>query len=421
MKIAACFILATLLAAAQQQSPAAKEDQDLEQALMETGGSQVEYLRALEAHLNKYPFTARKDEIFQVLAKAAVELKDKPRILRYGVPALENGGKNLQLLDHVARALLETGEKANAERAARYAKSLAETLAGERKKLLESKSTDSGRGRRLDEIEYALARALLMQSRATGMTDTVGAALEFARKAWETYPSMEADLERAKWLESSGDVNGALEAAVEAFVIEDARAPAELRALARKRAGELATKAKGSEAAAGQLVLAAWDRVRQMRQERARRIAAFDPNFAASQPLDFTLPAIDGPAIAMSTLKGKVVVLDFWATWCRPCRTQHPLYEQVKKRFAENPDVVFLAVATDEERVSVTPFLESMNWSRKNVYYDDGLGMFLRVNSIPTTIVLDRTGAVFSRMNGYIADRFVDMLNDRIRGALESE
>ncbi len=108
---------------------------------------------------------------------------------------------------------------------------------------------------------------------------------------------------------------------------------------------------------------------------------------------------------------------DFWATWCGPCRAQHPLYEQVKERFKQNPDVVFLAVSTDEDRAAVPRFLAANKWSHE-VWFEDGLSVHLRVSSIPTTLVLDRNGAVSSRLNGFIKDRFVDMLSDRIREAL---
>ena len=121
----------------------------------------------------------------------------------------------------------------------------------------------------------------------------------------------------------------------------------------------------------------------------------------------------------MASLKGKVVIIDFWATWCGPCRAQHPLYEQAKKRFKDRPDVVFLAVSTDEDRSAVVPFLEANKWS-KHVWFEDGLATLLRVSSIPTTVVLDRQGAVISRLNGFIADRFADMLSDRINEALSN-
>jgi thiol-disulfide isomerase/thioredoxin len=416
--IAAWLLLAALAVPAQERPGAAKaaEDAALEQALAETGGSQVEYIRALEAHLKKYPFSVRKEEITRVLAQAAVEQKDRARIVRYGVPAIESGSKSLPLLDHVSRALLETGERRNAERAAAYLKTLAGALAAERQRQMEAQPAAAGRGKRLEETEYALGRALLMQARAAGIAGGAAAALDFARRAWEIHPTLEGALERSRWLEQTGDAGGALAAAIEAFVIEDPRAPAELRAHARRRAGELAAPAGGGPDTAA--VFAAWDRVEQARAARARRIAAFDPNGAAKQPLEFVLPAVEGPPLDMSGLKGKVVILDFWATWCRPCRGQHPLYEQVKKRFAGRADVVFLAVATDEDRGVVTPFLEALNWSKNNVYYDDGLGTLLRVSSIPTTIVLDRQGAIFSRLHGYIADRFAGMLTERIEGAL---
>jgi thiol-disulfide isomerase/thioredoxin len=70
----------------------------------------------------------------------------------------------------------------------------------------------------------------------------------------------------------------------------------------------------------------------------------------SADPMEFTLNGLDGRKLSMASLKGKVVVLDFRATWCEPCRGQHPLYEQVKLRFEDNPDVVFLSIDTDEDR-----------------------------------------------------------------------
>ena len=133
--------------------------------------------------------------------------------------------------------------------------------------------------------------------------------------------------------------------------------------------------------------------------------------------MEFTLPGLDGAPLKLADLKGKVVVMDFWATWCGPCRTQHPLYEQVKQRFASRKDVVFLAISTDDDPGLVKPFLEANRWS-KTVYFEGGLAGFLRVTSIPTTVIVNREGKVVSRMNGFLPERFVDMLTERIREAL---
>jgi thiol-disulfide isomerase/thioredoxin len=116
-------------------------------------------------------------------------------------------------------------------------------------------------------------------------------------------------------------------------------------------------------------------------------------------------------------LKGKVLILDFWATWCGPCRTQHPLYEVVRKRFEDRNDIVFLSIDADDERNLVSPFLETQGWSRA-VYFETGLARLLEVANIPTTIILDKEGHLARRMNGFLPDRFVDQLTEHIRDIL---
>ena len=134
--------------------------------------------------------------------------------------------------------------------------------------------------------------------------------------------------------------------------------------------------------------------------------------------MEFTLSALEGDGLQLSTLKGKVVVMDLWATWCVPCREQHPLYEQVKEHFRGDPSVVFLSVNADEDRSLVKPFLKSMKWQGP-VYYEDGLARALAVDGIPATILLDRNGKLFTHLNGYVdKSRFVEVLTSRIREAL---
>ena len=134
----------------------------------------------------------------------------------------------------------------------------------------------------------------------------------------------------------------------------------------------------------------------------------------------YVLPGVSGLKMSLASLKGKVVIMDFWATWCGPCRAQHPLYEQVKKRFSGRDDVVFLAIATDEDPSLVEPFLNTQKWS-KQVYFESGLSRLLSVTSIPTTVIFNKNGEVASRMNGFAPESFVNMLSDRIQQILDEK
>jgi len=66
----------------------------------------------------------------------------------------------------------------------------------------------------------------------------------------------------------------------------------------------------------------------------------------------------------------------------------------------------------------VAPFLEKNRWN-KSVYFEGGLSRLMSVSSIPSTIILNKRGELASRMNGFIPDRFVDSLIDRVKRILE--
>ncbi len=177
----------------------------------------------------------------------------------------------------------------------------------------------------------------------------------------------ESARERARWLEGLGRMEDAVRALADAFTIPMPTATDAARARDRGHMGELFVKAKGSEAGLGDLVLEAYDRNAALLHARELRLRANDPNAQLTDPMEFTLGGVDGSKFHMSSLKGKAIVLDFWATWCGPCRAQHPLYQQVKQRFRDNPDVVFLAIDNDEDRAAVKPFLAEVKWQEPSV------------------------------------------------------
>ncbi len=165
-------------------------------------------------------------------------------------------------------------------------------------------------------------------------------------------------------------------------------------------------------------MLEAYDRAMALAHKRLARLREFDPNTGVTNPTEYTLSAVKGDPVKISSLRGKVIVMDFWATWCGPCRIQHPLYEEVKTKFAGRDDVVFLNIATDEDPSVVQPFLESNKWNTKTAYFEDGLSSLLRVSSIPTTVIYDKQGQIYSRMNGFLPETFVKQLTARITEAL---
>jgi thiol-disulfide isomerase/thioredoxin len=269
-----------------------------------------------------------------------------------------------------------------------------------------------------DDLDRSQADALTLQARATGNLGELEKAIALAKQGYAVFPAAESARELAHWLSRSGKDEEAVPYLADAFVLLDPRNDDADRAADRARVGELYRKARGSEKGLGDLILEAYDRTVAREAERQSKLNLVDPNIKATGALDFTLPGLNGSKLALSTLRGKAVVFDFWATWCNPCRAQHPLYEEVKKKYRSNPDVVFLSVNTDEDRSLVEPFLKDQKWS-PIVYFEDGMSRKLDISSIPMTLIVNRQGEIFSRLNGFVPSRFVDMLTERIEEALK--
>jgi thiol-disulfide isomerase/thioredoxin len=398
-----------------QELPEA-EQRALTQALSESGTSPIEMVRVLEAHLAKFPQSTKRAELERIRAKAAIENKDDRRIILYGERVLAREQDDLQILDRVTRALLSTDGKETSERALKYARRYEELVVQMRAK--QPADSRGGQAQWQEELDRGVARAMALEARATGNLGKMDEAVVLAKNSYAVVPTAEAAREIGRWLARSGKEEAAIPYLADAFALADPKSSDADRASDRKRMGELYRKLKGSEKGLGDLILEAYDRTSQQMAERKSKLGATDPNIQASNVLDFTLSGLKGDTLHLASLQGKAVVFDFWATWCGPCRAQHPLYEEVRQKYRMNPDVVLVSVNTDENRSLVAPFVKDQKWSQ-SIYFEDGLVRKLEINSIPTTIVLNRHGEIVSRMNGYVPDRFVGMLSDRIEEALK--
>nr|MDQ2900939.1 thioredoxin domain-containing protein [Acidobacteriota bacterium] len=370
MTILAIFLaLFVVLGQSQTPEPDSAEQQQLSGALAEAGASPVDFMRALENHLAKYPKSPHKSEIERAIVKSAIEAKDDRRIVLYGERVLATDSNDLQILDRVARALLASDDQANAEKALAYAKRY-EKLVNDMRK--QPAPGHYGEGQWQTELDQGSARALVLEARATGNLGKLDAAAALANRAYAAYPSAEAARETGRWLAKEGKNMQAVERLADAFTIEDPHSTEVDRGRDRIRMGEIYQKANGSEKGLGDLILKAYDRTTALASERTARLKAKDPNAQATKILEFTLPAVTGEPLPLEGLRGKTIVFDFWATWCGPCRAQHPLYEKVKERFRNNSNVVFLSIDTDEDRALVAPFLNAAKWNQK-VYFEAGM------------------------------------------------
>ena len=408
---AAVLVAAVMFA---QNNPA-KEEEDLQRALGEAGNSPVDFIRALEDHLAHFPDTPRRAELERALVKTAIDLKDSKRVIIYGERVLARQPDDIQLLQHVGVALLHQGDKFGAEKALEYGRHLQKLEEDAAKGIRTETGRDAVRGK--DQTDRGIAGALVMQARAEGILGHPENAVKLAEASYKIVASVEAAREASRWYSALGKDEAAIEYLADAFAISELRSPDPDKAEDRKRMGEMYRNLKGTETGLGDTILRAYDRTAAQLAAHRAEILAIDPNNQLSNPMQFTLNGLEGGKLKLTSLLGKVVVMDFWATWCGPCRVQHPLYDQVKTKFKSRDDLVFLSIDTDEDHSVVKPFLESNHWSQK-VYFEDGLSNALQVASIPTTIIFNKKGELVSRMNGFLPERFVDMLADRIQEAL---
>lgn len=131
---------------------------------------------------------------------------------------------------------------------------------------------------------------------------------------------------------------------------------------------------------------------------------------------DFTLKDINGKDVKLSDYKGKIVIIDFWATWCPPCRKGIPDLIALQKKYKD--DLAVIGISLDQQNTikDVVPFYKSYGINYPVVY---GTGQVVQqfggVEAIPTSFIIDKEGNIVNKYVGLIPmeeyERNIKVLN----------
>jgi len=130
---------------------------------------------------------------------------------------------------------------------------------------------------------------------------------------------------------------------------------------------------------------------------------------------DFTLRSLDGSSVRLSDLRGKPVVINFWASWCPPCKEEMPAFQKAYERY-RSEGVVFLGVDYREDAATVQRFVQQNGYGWTFLLDSDGqVARSYQVTGVPETYFIDRNGIVRDSQIGPLTPSMLDAKLSKIR------
>ena len=414
---------------ANKQSPSDKKTQskqnaarpltaaeELQKAIRESGNDRAALVKNLKVFLEKFPDAPERPQIYRALVEACMQFKDDACATDYAerIVSLTPDDTSMTLL--AVQLLERTGDQAALRRAVTYVTrvndSVKSTLVSEKSPRV---SLEEWEGQKKRDESALLA----LRGRLEGRLKDTAAARKDYEESYALQPNAGAAVKLGELEELAKNYQAAAVQFARAFALSDATSKTAGRRDIRQKLGNVWRLAHGSEAGLGDFLLKMIDEVAAAAgPQRARR------NDGAKDPFAFLLrKAPEGSDYPLAAQKGKVVVINFWATWCGPCHALEPIYEKLSARFAANPELIFLSANCDEDESLVGPYLAEKH-SRTTEVFADQLDEFFSVESFPTILVLNGAGKVAYRANGFDPETIEKDLSTAIQqtsGAATSE
>jgi cytochrome c biogenesis protein CcmG/thiol:disulfide interchange protein DsbE len=140
-------------------------------------------------------------------------------------------------------------------------------------------------------------------------------------------------------------------------------------------------------------------------------------NISADKAPDFALKSVDGKTVRLSDYKGKVVIIDFWATWCPPCRKGIPDLISIQKEFKKKVVVIGISLDAEKTLKDVPGFIKEYKINYPIVYGDDKVvADYGGIQGIPTAFVIDKKGNVVDKHVGLVPkDTYVKKIKELLK------
>ena len=390
---------------------AALEEQDLQKAIERASNDRAALMHNLMDFLKKYPQSSQRPQIYRAIVESSLQLREFSTAMEYAerMVALDPGDLSTNLLS--VQLLERYGDAAGWRRATSYCTRVLDLI---RREPVKDKSPRKSGEQFEKDKQHDVASVLLVRGRLYQKLNEPQNAQRDFESSYKMAPGSAAAERLGELAEIRKDFPTAIQEYALAFALSDGLQGSASRPEVRKKLGNVWRLAHGSEDGLGDYVLRAVDEA---------MAVGIDPkparNKGLKDPMEFLLrKAPDGSAFALADFKGKVLVLNFWATWCGPCREWEPHFEKVAGHYlGREKEVIFLEVNCDEDETLVGPYLAELK-PRTTEVFADGLEDLLHVNSFPTTVILSRTGKIAYRTEGFDPDGRDQVLIDAIDGAI---
>lgn len=392
------------------KQPAQTEQQELQKAIDEAGNDRAALVRNLEAFLKAYPESQQRSQIYRAIVESSLKVDDYARATDYAerMVALRPDDASINVL---AIQLLErNGDAAGWRRAISYCTRVLEmidrTSMTDKSPRVSPESWESDRKR--DRASVLLVRGRLYQK----LNDLPNAQRDY-EASYALQASALAAVKLGEIAELRKDPTKAIQEYARAFALAGESSGAASRAELRKKIGNVWRLAHGSEDGLGDYLLHSFDEV-----STSMAPAKTVRNAGIKNPYEFVLRRAPGGApFPMADTKGKVVVLNFWATWCGPCRELEPHFEKIAAYYAGEKDIQFFQLNCDDDETLVGPYLEEEK-PKTMILFADNLESYFAVSSFPTTVILGRDGKIAFRSDGFDPDTVDKTLGDAIERVL---
>ncbi len=396
------------------ENPADAEMDALDQIFQSPSTDPQEVIRGLEAFLVRFPQTSRRDQVLRTIFRRAIEANDPRKAGETAEKLIEKHPDDPDLLSAAADQFDRVGDEASRKKSILYATRFIEYAD---KLTLDSRPADVTEQKWPEYQSLMRATAYAMRGRYYARSGDYTRALPDLEKSMSAYASPSVAEQLGDAALKQGDNERAIDAYLTAFALPDKRVDPARRDQVRQKLGSAYLTKHQTDKGLGDLILARYDELMRTLGSRFQSDSSGRPE--TRNPLEVPMQKLEGTPVKLSDYRGKIVVLEFWATWCPPCRIEGKLFERVMEKFKDEPRVAFLSVNTDEDR-SVVPNFVKEEGVTAPVVYAQGLDLLLSIRSLPTTMMLGPDGRVIFRQNGIDIPSFVDTVEGKIREALKN-